>query len=184
MFSTAVLGLFSIVVTALLLLSPSPSSAPLAAAPHTALRAPSALPTAPPDIGAMQLKAADDYTQALDVQSFLASIPPPPPPVQTPSQSLAPQQSSSSNSNPGGFLSCVRNRESGGDYAIHELSGASSAAGAYQFLPSTWNSTAAAAGRQDLVGVDPANASPADQDAMAQSLYGSQGTSPWAGDGC
>ena len=72
----------------------------------------------------------------------------------------------SSNSNPGGFLSCVRNRESGGNYGIYN-SGGSGAAGAYQFLPGTWNSIAASIGRGDLVGVDPAQAAPADQDAMA-----------------
>lgn len=86
----------------------------------------------------------------------------------------------SSNSNPGDFLSCVRNRESGGNYAIYN-EGGSGAAGAYQFLPGTWNSTAASVGRGDLVGVDPAQASPGDQDAMAQALYSQQGSSPWGG---
>jgi len=88
----------------------------------------------------------------------------------------------SSNSNPGDFLSCVRNRESGGNYGIYN-SGGSGAAGAYQFLPGTWNSIAASSGRGDLVGVDPAQASPADQDAMAQALYAQQGSAPWGG-GC
>ena len=88
----------------------------------------------------------------------------------------------SSSSNPGDFLSCVRNRESGGDYGVYNQGG-SGAAGAYQFLPGTWNSIAASVGRSDLVGVDPAHASPADQDAMAQALYAQQGASPWGG-GC
>jgi hypothetical protein len=34
-----------------------------------------------------------------------------------------------------------------------------------------------------LVGVDPAQAAPADQDAMAQALYAQQGSAPWGG-GC
>ena len=85
-----------------------------------------------------------------------------------------------SNSNPGDFLSCVRNRESRGNYGIYNSSG-SGAAGAYQFLPSTWNSIAASSGRGDLVGVDPAQASPADQDAMARALYAQQGAAPWGG---
>ena len=75
-----------------------------------------------------------------------------------------------------------RNRESGGNYGIYN-SGGSGAAGAYQFMPGTWNSTAASSGRGDLVGVDPAQASPADQDAMAQALYAQQGAAPWGG-GC
>jgi len=87
-----------------------------------------------------------------------------------------------SNSNPGDFLSCVRQRESGGNYGIYNAGG-SGAAGAYQFLPGTWNSIASSVGRGDLVGVDPAQASPADQDAMAQALYAQQGAAPWGG-GC
>jgi hypothetical protein len=80
----------------------------------------------------------------------------------------------------GDFLSCIRNRESGGNYAIHNYGG-SGASGAYQFMPRTWNSIAASSGRPDLVGVDPAAASPADQDAMASALYAQQGSSPWGG---
>ena len=62
--------------------------------------------------------------------------------------------------------------ESGGDYTITNPSG--KYRGAYQFDRSTWNSVA---GRYDpsLVGVDPAAASPADQDAMALALYGERG---------
>ena len=87
-----------------------------------------------------------------------------------------------SSSYPGDYLACVRNRESGGNYGIYN-SGGSGAAGAYQFMPGTWNSIAASTGRGDLVGVDPAQASPADQDAMAQALYAQQGAGPWGG-GC
>jgi hypothetical protein len=80
---------------------------------------------------------------------------------------------------PGGVLACIRHRESRGDYgAINPSSGT---AGAYQFMPGTWNSTARSAGRGDLVGVNPANASPADQDAMAQHLLATQGLGPWGG---
>jgi hypothetical protein len=51
--------------------------------------------------------------------------------------------------------------------------------GAYQFYQGTWDNTARLAGRGDLVGVRPDQASPADQDAMAQSLYQRRGDRPW-----
>lgn len=82
---------------------------------------------------------------------------------------------------PGGYLACVRHRESRGSYTA--VNGSSGAAGAYQFLPSTWNNTARHAGRPDLVGVNPAAASPSDQDAMAAHLLSWQGRSPWSGQG-
>ena len=79
------------------------------------------------------------------------------------------------------FLSCVRQRESGGNYGAVNPSGPY--LGAYQFLQATWNVTAAHAGRSDLVGV-PANvASAYDQDEMAWALYQWQGKGPWGG-GC
>ena len=80
----------------------------------------------------------------------------------------------------GDFLSCVRWRESRGDYSVHNSQG-SGASGAYQFMPGTWSSIADAVGRSDLVGMDPADAAPADQDAMAAALYSQQGSRPWGG---
>jgi hypothetical protein len=70
----------------------------------------------------------------------------------------------------------LRQCESNGDYTITNPSG--KYRGAYQFDRSTWNSVAE---RHDpsLVGVDPAAASPADQDAMALALYSERGARPW-----
>ena len=79
----------------------------------------------------------------------------------------------------GDFLECTKNRESRGDYGA--VSSGGTYRGAYQFHQNTWNNTAESAGRSDLVGTDPAAAAPADQDAMAQSLYESQGNAPWGG---
>ena len=76
------------------------------------------------------------------------------------------------------FLSCVRQRESGGYYGAVSPSGYY---GAYQFSPSTWNVTASHVGRIALVGVRPDRASPWDQDDMAWTLYQWQGASPWGG---
>jgi hypothetical protein len=77
------------------------------------------------------------------------------------------------------FLVCTRARESGGNYRAVNPSG--TYRGAYQFSRSTWNNTAQHAGRPDLVGVDPAAASPADQDFLALHLYHWQGAAPWLG---
>jgi len=70
----------------------------------------------------------------------------------------------------------LRQCESNGNYSIVSSSGRYR--GAYQFNRTTWDSVA---GRHDpsLVGVDPAAASPADQDAMAFALYEDRGAQPW-----
>ena len=89
--------------------------------------------------------------------------------------------SARSSSGGGNVLECIKHRESRGQYDV--VNGSSGAAGAYQFMPGTWDNNARSAGRTDLVGVNPANASPADQDAMAQHLLATQGLGPWGG-GC
>lgn len=61
------------------------------------------------------------------------------------------------------WLYALRMCETHGNYQTNTGNGYY---GAYQFLPSTWNSIARMTGRADLVGVMPHNASPADQDAM------------------
>jgi hypothetical protein len=80
------------------------------------------------------------------------------------------------------FFACVRHHESRGDYGV--INRGSGAAGAYQFMPTTWNNAARAFGRNDLVGVNPSAASPADQDAIAHYVYSTQGARPWTGSGC
>ena len=56
--------------------------------------------------------------------------------------------------------------------------------GAYQFLQSTWDSAANHAGRGNLIGVRPDQASAYDQDDLAWALYQWRGKGPWAGDPC
>ncbi|HMF82731.1 MAG TPA: transglycosylase family protein [Acidimicrobiia bacterium] len=80
------------------------------------------------------------------------------------------------------FLTCVRQRESGGRYQIDSANGLYH--GAYQFLQSTWDATARHIGGLDLVGIDPHTASPTLQDDMAWALFQWQGRAPWAGSGC
>jgi len=73
-------------------------------------------------------------------------------------------------------LAQLRQCESGGNYAIVSSSGAYR--GAYQFSRTTWN---AVAGRHfpKYNGVDPAQAAPKVQDAMARALFSERGRSPW-----
>lgn len=61
------------------------------------------------------------------------------------------------------WLAALRGCESGGNYRTNTGNGFY---GAYQFMPATWDSIASKIGRDDLVGVLPSNASPADQDMM------------------
>jgi len=70
----------------------------------------------------------------------------------------------------------LRQCEAGGDYSITSASG--KYRGAYQFDQSTWNSVAERHAPQ-LVGVHPAEAAPADQDALALALYRERGANPW-----
>jgi peptidoglycan endopeptidase LytE len=70
----------------------------------------------------------------------------------------------------------LRQCEASGDYTA--VSAGGRFRGAYQFDQATWDLIA----RQSfphLVGVDPAAASPADQDAVALALYRLRGASPW-----
>jgi hypothetical protein len=79
------------------------------------------------------------------------------------------------------FLACTRRHESDTSGGYQAVSAGGTYRGAYQFLRSTWNNTARAAGRLDLVGVDPAAAAPADQDQLALFLFHQQGAGPWGG---
>jgi hypothetical protein len=72
----------------------------------------------------------------------------------------------------------LRFHESGNDYANYD-EGSNGHYGAYQFAPSTWDGVARETGRTDLIGVNPADASPADQDAMAYHLYKTECTSEY-----
>ena len=77
------------------------------------------------------------------------------------------------------WMVCTRRIESGGNYRAYNASGPYY--GAYQFTQSTWNSTANHAGRGELVGMDPRDASEYDQDNMAWTLYQWKGKGPWGG---
>lgn len=105
------------------------------------------------------------------------TAPQPPPAAATPSPRSAPTDGATASEL--NFLACVRWRESRNNYGVVSANGLYY--GAYQFLRSTWDSTARHAGRADLIGVPPNLVPPADQDAMALHLLRWQGTSPWGG---
>ena len=73
-------------------------------------------------------------------------------------------------------LARLRACESNGNYRIVSASGAYR--GAYQFSRATWNGVAARH-YPHLRGVDPAAASPYDQDRMARALWAERGRQPW-----
>lgn len=73
-------------------------------------------------------------------------------------------------------LARLRACESGGNYS--SVSGSGSFRGAYQFSRGTWNSTAAKF-YPHLQGVDPAAASPFDQDRMTRALWATGGPRNW-----
>ena len=112
----------------------------------------------------------------------------PDPPTPTPTSSTAP----SAPDPPAGvdladptlppFLACVAQAESGGDYQAVSPNGLYM--GAFQFSQATWNYAAEAAGLDYLVGVPPDEASKAEQDTVAVTLYNLDGQRPWLGDRC
>jgi hypothetical protein len=144
------------------------AQAAAAPAPQATTTTPAAGPPAPAAATATTAAPATTTTTAPPAPS----TPPPPPYIGTPGDSPH-------HDDP--FLSCVRQRESGGNYGA--VNPAGPYLGAYQFLAATWNVTASHAGRSDLVGVPPNVASPYDQDEMAWALYQWQGKGPWGG-GC
>ncbi len=80
----------------------------------------------------------------------------------------ATQQAANYAAGAGGILQRIRQRESGGNYAINTGNGYY---GAYQFDLGTWRGV----GGSGL----PSQASPAEQDMRAQMLYDRRGCSPW-----
>ena len=79
------------------------------------------------------------------------------------------------------FLVCTRRFESDTAGGYGAVSPDRVHRGAYQFKRSTWNSVARHVGRTDLLGLDPAQALPVDQDWMALYLYKWQGAGHWEG---
>jgi hypothetical protein len=79
------------------------------------------------------------------------------------------------------FLRCTRAHESDTSGGYRAVNHSGKYRGAYQFDRPTWNAAARHAGREDLVGADPAAVAPADQDWVAWSYYQWKGAAPWGG---
>lgn len=95
--------------------------------------------------------------------------PPPPPPPKKVSPASAMRTLTSMTPAPSAILGAIRQCESSNNYrAVNPMSGAG---GAYQILPSTWRQF----GGTGL----PQNASPAQQDLIAERIFRAQGTRPW-----
>jgi hypothetical protein len=121
------------------------------------------------------LEAARAVEVELAARAFAASLAP---------QRPAPEDSggsATSDGSSGDALACIRAHESDTSGGYQAVSAGGTYRGAYQFLQSTWDNAAGAAGRADLVGADPASVAPADQDAVAAYLYSQVGSQPWGG---
>lgn len=154
--------------------APAPTtSAPTTAAPTTA-PAP-AEPEPQPETPAPADEPEPSPDQATTVETTSESEPEAPAETTPPEPATAPEPVAGEPS--ADDWAALRQCESLGDYGIVSASGLYY--GAYQFGIGTWNATANAAGRSDLVGVLPSEASPADQDAMAYALWTMRGWAPW-----
>ena len=103
------------------------------------------------------------------------TAPAPPAPAEPPAPAAAPDPPSGE---PTAMQwATLRQCEAWGNYTV--VSGNGRYFGAYQFSQGTWDNIARASARSDLVGVRPSDASPADQDALALSLWRTGGWSSW-----
>ncbi len=123
-------------------------------------------PAPPPDI-------ETEAPVASATAPALPAVPPAEPPTE-PATTVPPPPSSTGPS--AEAWERLRRCESGGNYGAVSRTGRYR--GAYQFSQSTWDRIASAR-YPHLVGIDPAAAAPADQDAMAIALYEIQGPGAW-----
>jgi hypothetical protein len=85
------------------------------------------------------------------------------------------------NGDVGCFLACTRAHESDSAGGYSAVGGGGRYRGAYQFDQQTWNNNAAASGRADLIGQDPASVAPGAQDQIAADTYARRGNQAWGG---
>jgi hypothetical protein len=108
--------------------------------------------------------------ELITYRDILARMLTPPEPASTGTPASEPTSSGSSSSSSSGSLpACTWQPESGGNWSA--VNSSSGAGGYYQITPSTW----AAYGGSG----SPQSASPAEQTAIAQKIWASQGSSAW-----
>ena len=134
------------------------AAAAQAAAAAATAQAVTALAAAPIETAATAPPAAPPPTVPVTTRPAPVQVAPAPPPSYVGNPGSHPMHNDP-------FLTCVRARESGGNYSV--VNPAGPYLGAYQFLQATWNATANHAGRNELVGVPPNVATPYDQDDLA-----------------
>jgi hypothetical protein len=158
-----------------LVVAVSPSDAPTSTAPSSttttaAPRSSTTVTTAP-----SKTSKATTSTTAPKVAANVTTPTTAAPQVAAPAPPAGPVPSGSESS----FLACVRQRESHGNYGAVDPTG--TYMGAYQIYQGGWDTVARSLGRNDLVGVRPNTASPADQDTVALQMLHLYGRSPWGG---
>jgi hypothetical protein len=111
-----------------------------------------------------------NHAELITYRDILARILTPPAPARTGTLASEPTSSDTSGpASPGSLPTCTWQPESGGNWSA--VNSSSGAGGHYQILPSTW----AAYGGSG----SPQSASPAEQTAIAQKIWASQGSSAW-----
>jgi hypothetical protein len=153
--------------------SPSEATTSTTVAPSTTVPTAPATPaaTTPPTTA----KPTPSTTAAPKAKAQAAPPPTTAPRVVAPPAPTGPTP----NASEAAFLSCVRWRESRGDYTAVDPSG--QFMGAYQIYQGGWDAVARSIGRSDLVGRRPNTVGPADQDAVALAMLRQYGRSPWGG---
>ncbi|MCC5951924.1 MAG: transglycosylase family protein [Acidimicrobiia bacterium] len=163
------------------------TAAPTTTDAPTTTVAPTTTTAAPTTLAPTTTTAAPTTTVAPTTAPPTTAPPTTAPPTTAAPAPTTPPTVAASSSGPGltptaeelAWMACTKARESNGNYSIVDASG--TYFGAYQFHQGTWNTTASHAGRPDLIGVPPNQASPADQDQMALVLLRWQGKGHWGG---
>ena len=149
--------------------------AALAAATTTTTAPPTTTTTSPPTTTAAPTTTTTTTTSTSTTTTTTVPAEDPAPGEESPEETTTTTEAPAGGATPEQW-EALRQCESGGRYDA--LSPGGRYRGAYQFSQATWDWVASWA-NVALVGVDPAAASVADQDAQAQALYDRRGSGPW-----